>query len=71
MRPICYLKAKCSLRRKDITITARLELRKRSMKAVDYRHDISTDHRSHRGDGAMPEGWFGKQARESGQRCEI
>lgn len=67
MRPICYLKAKCSLRRKDITITARLELRKRSMKALNYRHNISTDRRSHRGDGAMPEGRVGKQGRETGR----
>ena len=60
-----------SLRGKDITITARLKLGKRSMKAVDYRHNVSTDHRSHHGDGAMPEGWVSKQARKSDEIVNI
>ncbi len=55
-RPICYLETKCSFRGKDITITARLKLGERSMKAVDYRHNVSTDHRSHHRDGAMLDG---------------
>lgn len=65
-RPICYLKTKGSLGGKDITITARLKVGKRSMKAVDYRHNVSTDHRGHHGDGAMPDERNRKQAWESG-----
>lgn len=40
-RPICYLKTKGSLGGKDITITARLKVGKRSMKAVDLDYQRS------------------------------
>ena len=66
MRPICYLKAKCSLRGKDIPITARLKLGTRRMKAVDYRNHVSTDHRSHHCDGLMSNGCICKHARKDG-----
>ena len=41
---ICYLKTKWPLGGKDISITAGLKVGTRSMEAVDYRHEVSTNY---------------------------